>query len=236
FQVLYADTDSLFLILGEKKKEDALAFLEEINKNLPEKMELELENFYSRGVFVSKKQGETGAKKKYAMLAEDGSIKIRGFELVRRDWSKVAKDAQYGVLEAILREGSKEKAVAIVKDTVERLKGGKVPLEDLTIYTQLTKRPEDYDIVSPELSAAKRAIARGVPLEKGSMVAYVITKRGASISEKAEVAEYAKDYDADYYINNQVLPAVMKILKELGYSEDDLKNKGKQQSISSFFE
>lgn len=234
FDVIYGDTDSIFLIY--RKKEDVLKFLEEINRHLPEKMELELENFYSRGVFVSKKQEEKGAKKKYAMLAEDGSIKIRGFELVRRDCSNVAKETQYGVLEAILKEGSKEKAVAIVKETVERLKGGKVPLSDLVIYTQLTKRPEDYDIISPEVAAAKKARARGVPVEKGSVISYVITKSGKSISEKAEVADYAKDYDADYYINNQVLPAVMKILKELGYSEDDLKNKGKQKQLGHFFE
>ncbi len=237
FRVLYADTDSLFLLLGSRGKKEALAFLEEINKNLPEKMELELENFYTRGVFVSKKQeAEKGAKKKYAMLAEDGSIKIRGFELVRRDWSSVAKDTQFGVLQAILREGSKDKAVKIVKETVERLKGGKVPIEELTIYTQLTKRPEDYDIVSPELAAAKKAQARGMQVEKGSVIAYVITKSGKTISEKAEMAEHAKDYDPDYYINNQVMPAVMKILKELGYDEDELKNKGKQKSLGSFFE
>ncbi|MDD5337555.1 MAG: DNA polymerase domain-containing protein [Candidatus ainarchaeum sp.] len=234
--ILVHNTDSIFLLMGKKTKEDALAFLKEVNDELPEKMELELENFYSRGVFVSKKQGEAGAKKKYAMLAEDGSIKIRGFELVRRDWSRIAKDTQYRVLEAILKEGSKEKAVAIVKETLERLKKGDVPMADLTIYTQLTKKPEDYDIMSPELMAAKKAIARGAPLEKGSMVAYVITKRGGSISEKAEIADSAKDYDPDYYINNQVLPAVMKILKELGYDEDELKNKGKQKSMSSFFE
>lgn len=234
FEVIYSDTDSVFILY--KNKEDVLKFMETVNSELPEKMELELENFYSRGVFVSKKQEEKGAKKKYALLAEDGGIKIRGFELVRRDWSRVAKDTQYRVLEAILREGSREKAVSIVKETVERLKSGKVPIEDLVIYTQLTKRTEDYDIMSPEVAAAKKARARGVPLEKGSVVSYVITKAGKSISDKAEIAEYAKDYDPDYYINNQVLPAVMKILKELGYSEDDLKNRGRQKNLGHFFE
>ena len=73
-------------------------------------------------------------------------------------------------------------------------------------------------------------------MEKGSVIAYVITKSGKTISEKAEMAEHAKDYDPDYYINNQVMPAVMKILKELGYDEDELKNKGKQKSLGSFFE
>lgn len=238
FCVLYSDTDSLFLLLNEKKKQDAIAFLEEVNKELPEKMELELENFYLRGVFVTKKnkkETEKGAKKKYALLSEDGKIKIRGFELVRRDWSKIAKDVQYKVLEAILREGSKEKAVAIVRETIEKLKTGKVLMDDLIIYTKLTKNPGDYDIISPELAAARKSQARGIPLEKGSVVSYIITKKGRSISDKAEIPSYAKDYDPDYYINNQVLPAVLKILKELGYSEDELKNKGKQKSLEQFF-
>ncbi|MFH0817872.1 MAG: hypothetical protein V1909_04530, partial [Candidatus Micrarchaeota archaeon] len=54
------------------------------------------------------------------------------------------------------------------------------------------------------------------------------------ISFKAEALEFAKDYDPDYYINNQVMPSVLKILKELGYEEDDLKFKGSQSSLGDF--
>lgn len=243
FKVLYGDTDSTFLLMEKKSKEDILKFIEKINKTLPGKMELELEGFYTRGVFVSKKtltrgvskDEDVGAKKKYALLGEDGRIKIRGFELVRRDWSQVAKDTQLKVLEAILKDGSKEKAVKIVRDIVELLKAGKVPLESLAISTQLKKDAESYEIISPELSAAKKAMKRGMQLDQGSVISYVITKSGKSISEKAELLEFAKDYDSDYYINNQVLPSVMKILKELGYEEHDLKFGGKQQNLGSFF-
>lgn len=235
FKVLYMDTDSLFLLLGEKKREDALAFLANINRNLPEKMELELEGFYSRGVFVSKKAEEKGAKKKYALLGDDGRIKIRGFELVRRDWSGVAKDTQRSVLEAILRDGSKDKAVAIVRGVVEQLRSGKIPLENLAIYTQLKKEPDKYDIVSPELSAAQKARKKGKTMERGSIVGYVITRKGKSISDKAELLEFASDYDPDYYINHQVLPAVMKILKELGADEYELTHGGRQKGMSDFF-
>jgi DNA polymerase I len=199
-------------------------------------MELELEGFYPRGVFVSKKGGEErGAKKKYALLGEDGKIKIRGFELVRRDWSAVAKDTQLKVLEAILKDGSKEKAVKIIRDVVEQLQQGKVPLERLAISTQLNKDPENYDIMSPELEAAKKMRKAGLSAERGTIISYVVGKRGATISEKAEPLELAKDYDADYYINNQVLPAVMKIMKELGYDEYSMKFGGKQKSLDSFF-
>ncbi|HSB46918.1 MAG TPA: DNA-directed DNA polymerase [Candidatus Bilamarchaeum sp.] len=234
FQVLYADTDSVFIIY--KSKEQVIKFMNEVNDALPEKMELELEGFYPRGVFVSKKGGEErGAKKKYALLGEDGRIKIRGFELVRRDWSSIAKDTQLKVLEAILRDGSKEKAVKIIRECVEQLQSGKVPLEKLAISTQLNKDPKNYDIVSPELEAAKKLIAAGLPAERGTVISYVVGKRGESISQKAVPIELAKDYDSDYYINNQVLPAVMKIMKELGYDEYSMKFGGKQKSLDSFF-
>jgi DNA polymerase I len=232
FDVLYADTDSVFFIY--KNREDVIKFMEETNASLPEKMELELEGFYPRGVFVSKKAQEKGAKKKYALLGEDGRIKIRGFELVRRDWSKIAKDTQRAVLEAILKDGSKEKAVRIVRETIQKINSGKVTMPELTIVTTLKKDPEDYEVKSPELGAAKKAIAKGMPMKKGSVVQYVITKAGSSISEKAVLASSAKDYDQDYYVNNQILPAVMKILKELGYDEYSLKVGGKQQSLDSF--
>lgn len=236
FEVLYGDTDSIFLLMGNKNREDAIAFMKKVNTELPGDMELELEGFYPRGVFVTKKGAdERGAKKKYALIGEDGRVKIRGFELVRRDWSNIAKTTQKRVLEAILKEGSKEKAVKIVKAVVERLRGGEVPLDELVIYTQIRKDPRKYDIKSPELSAAQKAIGRGMRIERGTVVGYVITKKGNGISEKAELVEFAKDYDPNYYIENQVLPSVLKILHELGFSEDDLKFRGEQKGLGSFF-
>ncbi|MBD3210653.1 hypothetical protein GF318_04705 [Candidatus Micrarchaeota archaeon] len=234
FQVLYADTDSVFLIYEEKNQ--VRDFMNGINDSLPGKMELELEGFYTRGVFVSKKGGEArGAKKKYAMIEDDGRIKIRGFELVRRDWSDIAKDTQLKVLEAILKEGSKQKAVRIVRETIKELEKGTVPLEKLAIITQLKKDPTRYEIKSPELSAAKKMLKRGIPVERGTIISYVVGRKGASISEKAVPLELAEDYDVEYYVNNQVLPAVMKILKELGYDEYSMKVGGKQKSLDSFF-
>ncbi len=233
FQVLYADTDSVFLIY--KDREEVTSFMNRVNDDLPEKMELELEGFFKRGVFVSKKGDEKGAKKKYALLGEDGRIKIRGFELVRRDWSNVAKDTQKRVLEAILIEGSKEKAVKIIRETINQLNSGKVALENLAISTQLNKNPDSYEVKSPELSAARKMMRAGIPAEKGTLISYVIGKRGETISEKAEPLELAKDYDAEYYISHQILPAVMKIMKELGYDEYSMRHGGMQKSLDSFF-
>jgi DNA polymerase I len=234
FKVLYADTDSIFLVLNEKKKKDAEIFVQGINSSLPSGMELELEDFYLRGVFVGKRGSSGGAKKKYAMLSESGKIKIKGFELVRRDWSKIARDTQKAVLETILKKGNKEEAAAIVKEVVEKLKNNKVDIKDLVMHTQLRKGLGNYDIKSPEVAAARKAVQQGIKtkeeMEKG-VIGYVITKNGNTISEKAEIEEMAKNYDADYYINHQIIPSTMKILKELGYDAEQLKSRGSQKKL-----
>jgi DNA polymerase I len=233
---IYGDTDSVCAVMGDKTKEDVLRFLKEFNSKLPESMELELEDFYKRGVFVGKKveKGTAGAKKKYALISESGRIKIRGFELVRRDWSRIARETQKAVLETILNEGDAQKAVDIVRDAVKRLKSGSVPLEELAINTQLRKSIEGYDLKSPELGAARKAVKEGLKTRdelECAVISYVITKHGSSISDRAVLEEFAKDYDADYYINNQVLPATMRILKELNFSEEELKGLGTQRKL-----
>ena len=241
FSVLYGDTDSLFILRNGKSKNDVLKFLKYINDNLPGTMELELEDFYTRGVFVSKKgEGGKGAKKKYALLSENGNIKIRGFELVRRDWSLIARETQYKVLEAILKDGSKEEAVSIVRDIINKLKKRQIPLQKLIISTQLNKDPDNYAVISPELAAAKKLESEGKKIKKGMLIEYIISNTGKSISEKAIPLEIFKSekhnytYDADYYINNQILPSVLKILGELGYDEYALKEGGKQKGLSSW--
>ncbi len=235
-EVIYGDTDSLFIRYGAGGKEKVLKFQSEFNKHLPESMNLELEAFYTRGIFVSKKnkKEKKGAKKKYALIDEKGKIKIKGFELVRRDWSPIAQETQRKVLEILLREGNIKKAVELVRKTVEDLKKEKMPLEKLIILTQLRKKPAEYEVKSPEVSAFLDAKKHGLSLPEDSMIGYIITSKGKTISEKAKVAELAKDYDADYYINNQVLPAVIKILGALGYNKTEFLNKGSQTSLGKW--
>ncbi len=237
FRVLYSDTDSVFLLLGDKTEDDAIEFMNKINRSLPRDMELELEDFYTRGVFVSKKSSDIGAKKKYALISKDGRIKVRGFELVRRDWSNIAKETQRKVLEIILKEGDVEKAVLVVRGVVEDLKSKRVPIKDLVMHTVLRKKPSNYQSLSPEVSAALKGIKRGLKISVGYMIDYVITSKGNSISDRADLAEFVKegDYDPDYYIDHQVLPAVEKILGALGYSMDYLKTGAKQSGLDKWF-
>jgi len=237
FKVLYADTDSNFLEMFDKTKKDVEDFVEKVNKELPEGMELEIDGMYKRGLFVTKKEGGA-AKKKYALIDEKGNLKIVGFEYVRRDWCNTAKETQKKVIELVLSQGNPGEAARFVKNVLNELKSGKIPKKDLVIMTLLKRNPKDYDAIGPHVAAAEKAIARGKELGVGSMLSFIITKGNdkASISDKAELEEYVEEgnYDAEYYIENQVLPAVIKILQELGYSREDLLHGGKQTGLGAW--
>jgi DNA polymerase I len=236
FTPTYADSDSAFLLLPKPKtEEDVKKFVEKVNKKLPGRMELEFEGLYERGLFVTKKEGKA-AKKRYALASYDHELTIVGFEYVRRDVSIIARETQKKVLEEILINGNPKKAHDIVLGVVKRLREGKVPNKELVVLTQLQRRPENYAATAPHVSAAIKAQKRGKEIVVGQMLGFIITKTGKSISDKAELEEFVKegDYDAEYYIQNQVIPAVEKIFAELGIDSTDLERGGKQTGLGAF--
>ena len=237
FFVLYSDTDSIFLTLDGKSKNDAENFAASINSELPELMELEYEGFYPAGIFVSAKIGPFGAKKKYALMSEQGTLKIKGFETIRRNWSLIAKDVQEKVLEIILRENDTKKALDYVKNIIDDLRNKKIPLNQVIIHTQLQKEILDYAAKGPHVAVAQRLINKGRSIGPGSIIKYVVTQANDIIRNRSKMPEEVKEneYDADYYINNQVVPAVERIFNVLGYKKEDLLEIKEQTKLEGFF-
>jgi DNA polymerase I/DNA polymerase-2 len=238
FEVIYADTDSLALLLKDKTKKQALDWLKQVNKDLPKAMELELEDFYVRGIFVTKRTGEVGAKKKYALLSESGKLKIRGFETVRRDWCDLAKEVQNHVIESVLRKASIDEALAYIRKVVKEIKDKKVDIKKLIIKTQVKKEIEAYEAYTPHVEIARRMLQKGIPVRPGTLVEYVVCEtknKKAKIREKVKMPNEIEDkeYDADYYINNQILPAVESIFNIFGISKKDILE-SKQKSLFEF--
>ena len=228
--VVYGDTDSCFLSLGgENSKKDALDFIASINKTLPSLMELELQGFYPRGLFVMKKGESRGAKKKYALIDEDLKIKVVGFETIRGDWSILAKEVQNKVIEIALVEQDKTAAFAYVKDIIGNIRAETIPLEKMVIQKQLRKLISSYESVGPHVQVAKRMEAQGKAIGPGAIVKYVIERGKGSIGERARLLEEAKNYDADYYVKNQILPVVGPILEVLGFDKQALEQMDQKQ-------
>jgi DNA polymerase I len=242
-EVLYGDTDSLFVTLRDGGDLQAVIkdFIKRVKEELP--LDMDVDNLYKVIFF-------TESKKRYAGLTSKGEIVVRGLEVRRGDWCELAKELQSEVIRMILDEENPEKAVRFVKDTIEELKDGKVPLDKLVIHKTLTKGVDSYESTQAHVKAAERARELDLSASVGSKISYVIVKGpSATLSERAYPVDmfskykdgvlYAKDktyeLDTEYYIDKQIIPTVLRILGYFGHTEDELKGKGVQGTLAQFF-
>eukprot|EP00434_Breviolum_minutum_P033347 symbB.v1.2.029507.t1/scaffold3240.1/size60461/2 len=83
-------------------------------------------------------------KKRYAGLAfgaveDKGKLDFKGIEVVRRDWCLLVRHMVEHSLHLLLRERSKERAVAYVRESVTALRSGKVDFRLLVISKALVR-------------------------------------------------------------------------------------------------
>ena len=235
--VLYSDTDSVFMALENRDLKEVLSFVDKINSKLPGIMGLEYEGLYKSGVFVAAKGTESGAKKKYALLSHDGKMKVKGFETVRRNLSKVAKETQEKVLKMLLLEKDSEEIADYVKKVVRDIREKQIEIDKVIITTQISKEISNYANVPPHVAVAKKLEKRGQKVKAGTTVGYVVTGRKGAIRDRVSLPDElkGKEYDAEYYVTNQVLPAVEKLLEVIGYDSTQLAQTHEQKKLESFF-
>ena len=68
------------------------------------------------------------------------------------------------------------------------------------------------------------------------MIKYIVGMGKGRIRDKARLPDEIKqeDYDAEYYIKNQVIPSVEKIFEVLGYNVLELLEEQSQSKLSGF--
>ena len=79
--------------------------------------------------------------------------------------------------------------------------------------------------------------AKGQDILPGMKIRYVVVSGREKIRERAKIPEEItqKDYDAEYYINNQVVPAVETILEVFGYEGEEIAQSHQQSKLGSYF-
>ena len=132
-------------------------------------------------------------------------------------------------------DGNSEKAFEIVRDTIRKIKNREITKEDVVVYTQLTRPLDKYKVTAPHIKVAKDMKNRGEEVVTGTSVGYIITEGGGSISERANQVDEVdvKKIDRKYYVENQIIPAVSRVMEALGYGKEDLLGK-KQSTLEGF--
>jgi len=237
YKVLYGDTDSIAFLVDGKTKAQINQLLEELNSELPGIMELELEGFFKKGIWVTTRGGIIGAKKKYAMIGKGGKIKIRGFETVRRDWCKLAREVQNKVIQLILVEGDEKKALKYLKGIVKKIKNREIEKDDLIIKTMLKKPLSEYRTISPHVIAARKMQEKNIPISGGNLITYYIAEtreRKKLVREKVKLPDEKGEYNIKYYLERQLLPAVENIFHIFNIETEEIISGKKQMKLGDF--
>jgi DNA polymerase I len=241
-EVLYGDTDSLFVTLksGGNLQSVIKEFIKKVKDELP--LDMDVDNMYKVIFF-------TESKKRYAGLTTKGEIVVRGLEVRRGDWCDLAKELQSEVIRIILEEENPEKAFEYAKETIKKVKEGKVPLSKLIIHKTLTKSASSYESAQAHVRAAEKAKELDLAAAVGNKISYVIVKGQGILSDRAYPVDmfqkfengmlYARDrsyeLDSDYYMEKQLIPTALRILGYFGYTEEELKGKSVQGTLEQFF-
>lgn len=237
YKTIYSDTDSIAFLLNKNSKEKTLDFLKKLNSELPGVMELEHEDFYKRGIWVTKRTGEFGAKKKYALITDNGKLKIRGFETVRRDWCILARNTQNKILRMVLEDGNEKKAFEYIKEIIKEVKERKIDLKDMTIRTQLKKLITEYKSITPHVVAAQKMVEREIPVDMGSLIEYYISETEGKkklVRDKVKLIDEKGEYDIKYYLEHQILPAVENIFQVFNIDINEIAKDKKQRTLGEF--
>jgi DNA polymerase-2 len=235
-QVIYGDTDSVFVWLGDeaislaKVQAKGNELAKELNEwwshhlkvefDLKSYLEIEFETYFSRFVMPTIRGQETGSKKRYAgvTVAPDGTSKMlfKGLEQVRTDWTKLAKDLQAQLYQRVFND---EPYLDLIKPLLTQVRSGE--LDHKLVYRKRLRRPlaEYQKNVPPHVQAARKAEAWRLENQlpsayaNGGWIEYVITLTGPEPLEMAP-----KNYDYEHYIDRQIEPVVDGILPFLNDS------------------
>ena len=238
FEVIYGDTDSIFVksnhtSYAESKKnakelEQTLNnfFKKHIKKeyNLTSYLEIEFEKIFKKFFMPSVRGSTKGAKKRYAgLLEKDGKDELvfTGLESVRSDWTDLAKQFQYKLLLKLFKG---EKIEQFIAKFCSELKDGNH--DHLLIYKKSIRKPvEEYTKTTPpHIKAARKAGIKGV-----GKIEYIITAKGPEI-----VKEKNTRIDYDHYIEKQIKPIADSLLIFFNQDFDDILKSTKQSSLADF--
>ncbi len=239
YQVIYGDTDSVFVLLGGVAPDQVKTIGDELTAQLNEwwtlqlrekydidsYLEMEFETHFSKFLMPTIRGSDAGSKKRYAGLIREGDssrLLFKGLESVRSDWSPLAREFQQELYRRIFLDLPYEE---YIKQTVRDLNEGRDEAK-LVLRKRLRRKLKEYvKNVAPHVQAARKAedIRRQLELpslyQSGGWIEYIMTINGA---EPRQYRESAIDYE--FYIERQLTPIADSILVFESSSMDKILN------------
>jgi len=225
-EVLYGDTDSVFLAHPTQEQTDTLVKWADEALGI----DLEVEKTYRYAIFSKR-------KKNYLGVYKDGRMDIKGLTGKKRHIPpilKMAFDELTHILSNVQTEDefprAKEDIKGLVVEVHTRLKEREFKIDEVAFQMQLGKPLKAYNTNPQHVKAARMLVEMGYEIDQGDIIRYVVTKNDVKPSIIAE----PKEVDIKKY--EEYLESIFEqLLDALDMSFDALVGRPQQKSLSAFF-
>lgn len=225
YRLLHAIVDSLWLVKPGAGRIDYDVLAQVITEETG--LQINVEGIYRWiGFLPSRVNSKMPVPNQFVGVFEHGGMKVRGIEIRRSDAPRLVKRAQADMLRCLsqartlaeLREQIPQ-ALEIVRTHRRYLQEGHATAEELAITKSLSKEPQAYRHQTLSMIAAQELLARGVSLQAGDWIHYIITDADAAYPPDRACAVAGLDgtwsYDVSAY-DNLLLKAALVLLMPLG--------------------
>ncbi|HWG71465.1 MAG TPA: DNA polymerase II [Steroidobacteraceae bacterium] len=240
FTVLYGDTDSLFVQsqggdprdpgeTGERGRQLGASLNADLSRYIAERwsvtsrLELKFEKLYLKLFLPRARHSTRGASKRYAGLrqgADIDSVEFIGMEVVRRDWTALAKQVQRELYRRLFADQAVD---AYLAEVVRQVRNGE--LDDALVYRKnLRKEAGQYTATTPPHVVAARKSRQPA----GRSVSYVVTTAGPEPLDNRQ-----HPIDREHYVLKQVKPVAEPVLQTLGLDFEQVIGDSRQIELYS---
>jgi DNA polymerase elongation subunit (family B) len=234
FEIVYGDSDSLFVMKPDATMEDYKALAREIEKatGLPIKL---VRHFKFLVLLSRSSDRHMQAARRYYGLLTDGSLFYRGIELRRRDTPPYIKELQEEVMRMLFDAKSREevltkglpRALERVREACRELRQGKVKWERLKIRKRLRKEVGRYRGRPPHVTAVRQLAMKGMERRKGDLIEFIYVDAGhhnpyMRVVPTELLGDGWRKYDREKYVD-LVLDAAETLLAPFGFTKNKLR-------------
>jgi len=249
-EVIYGDTDSLFLKNPSNKHVDEISAW--ARKALG--VDLEIDKQYRYVVF-------SDLKKNYLGVLADGTVDVKGLTGKKSHTPPFIRKAFYNILNILSRvnsendfESAKQKIKTIIQENAHNLEQRKILLEELTFNVMINKSPDKYGKaigtnramslegrnteigifkgLPQHIKAAKLLVDLGKEVKAGDIVSYVKTKTGDGV-KPVELAS-PEEVDIEKYLD-AMESTFDQLLSSLNFNFKSLLGKPRQSNLDELF-
>lgn len=227
-EVVYGDTDSLFVYLKGRTREEAFDIGEEIAKTVtdmnPRPVKLKFEKVYHPCILLAKKR-YVGFKYEYREQKEP-EFDAKGIETVRRDGTPAEQKIEEKALKILFRTADLSQVKSYFQKQCAKIMQGNISIQDFCFAREVrlgTYSERGLPPAGALISTKKMLEDPRLEPQYGERIPYVVITGapGSRLIDRCVAPETLLndaqlDLDAEYYITKNIIPPLERIFNLVG--------------------